>query len=233
MSIRKRWIWVLVGLVGIFATVSSAALIFAQEPDDNDAAGTVGGGPAQERSPRPWFKVLRAWHRQAHSRPRPLVQFLNNAVNQDQLLADALDVSLDELRQARKELQNAAILEAVAQAVAAGAITQDEADEILAVKGLSDSISREDLAAEALGIDADQLQEAHRAHKQLPELLNEQGLTPLEFRENLQNAFQEAVEEAAAAGAITQDQADLILKNTGPFMSRFFDGTARDHPNRD
>jgi hypothetical protein len=218
MRKRNTWIWAIVGLVAVLAMAISAAVVLAQEPAGEGDAGTNDDFQAQERRSRPGLNALRSWHQRAHSRPGPLRQFLQNVIDRDQLLADALDISVEELQQARDEARSSGLEQAVDQ----GIITQEEADGILAFIALSGAIERGELVAEALVISVDQLEEARLENKSLPELIEEQGLTPADFRENLVDAFETAVEEAASEGEISQEQADIIMNKQGPAMRRFF-----------
>ena len=222
MRKRIRLIWAIAGLVAVFTIAISAAVVLAQEPAGEGDTGTNDELQTQERRSRPGLNALRSWHQRAHSRSGPLRRFWNNQIDHDQLLADALDISVEELQQARDEARSAGLEQAVDQ----GIITQEEADGILAFIALSGAIERGELVAEALGISVDQLEEARLENKLLPELLEELGLTPADFRENLIDSFEVAVEEAASKGEITQEQADIIMKRQGLAMRRFFGRSA-------
>ena len=218
MRKRIRLIWAIAVLVAVLTIAISAAVVLAQEPAGEGDTGTNDELQTQERRSRPGLNALRSWHQRAHGQSGPLRQFWNNRIDHDQLLADALDISVEELQQARAEARIAGLDQAVEQ----GIITRDEADGILAFIALSGAVERAEIVAEALGISVDQLEEAHLENKLLPELLEEQGLTPADFRENLMDAFETAVEEAASKGEITQEQADIIMNRQGPAMRRFF-----------
>jgi hypothetical protein len=213
-----RWIWAIAGLVAVLAIALGAAVVLAQEPVDEGDTGTNDDLQTQEQRSRPGLDALRSWHQRAHDRSGPLRQFWRNEIDHDQLLADALDISVEELQQARAEARNAGLEQAVDQ----GNINQEEADGILAFIALSGAIERKELVAEALGISVDQLEEARLESKPLPVLIEEQGLLPSDFRSNLMEAFETAVEEAASEGEISQEQADLILSWKGPVIRRFF-----------
>ena len=217
MRNRKRWILVMVALASVLVIAGSSAVIFAQEAKGEDADGNSQEDPEQAGSGPHRLETLRLWHNRAHNRSRPLEQYLKNSVDQDLLLAEALNISVDELQEARLEARSAALLLAVEE----GIIDQEQADHILAFMAISKAINRGDLIAEALGISVDQLREAHIEGKHLPALLDEQDLTLEEFRQKLVDVFQEAVEQAVADGAISQDQADLITDELEPFLGRF------------
>ncbi len=121
-------------------------------------------------------------------------------IDYQQLLANALGITVDELQTAYQTARDAAI----DKAVEAGLITQEQADEMKvwggfgrrggfgvfgrAPKGVADSaIDENTLLADALGITVDQLQAAR------------------------ETANQAAIDQAIAEGLITQEQADAML----------------------
>lgn len=110
----------------------------------------------------------------------------NGRGERSQALADALGISLEELQTAHEEAKAAAI----AQAVTDGLITQEQADEILAGNGrLGRGLHLENGAeylADALGITVEELHSA------------------------MDEVHAARLAEMVAAGAITQEQADMI-----------------------
>ena len=122
-------------------------------------------------------------------------------------LADALGISLETLQAAEKT----ATSEALQQAVADGLITQAQADQFsqnsangFPMRGLpflkNSSIDYDALLAKALGISTDELKAGY------------------------QKAFQASLDQAVAAGTLTQAQADLLkghylLANSATFQS--------------
>ncbi len=132
-------------------------------------------------------------------------------IDYQQLLADALGITVDQLKAAYQTARDAAL----DQAVAEGLITQEQADEMKVwggfgrrggfgifgrgPKGVADSdIDENALLAQALGITVDKLQAAREA------------------------ANQAALEQAVAKGLITQEQADAMLahKNLKSYLDR-------------
>lgn len=130
----------------------------------------------------------------------------------DELLADALDIELDDLLAAREE----AHANWLAEMVEAGYLEQEQVDRMLAVQALRGVIDRQELVASALGLEPSELESAREEGKRLSDLLEEQGFTVVEFKEALQTAFEEAV-QAAVPDTITQEQADLILNGEYAF----------------
>ena len=113
-------------------------------------------------------------------------------------LADALDVSVEELQSAFADAQSASVAEAVEQ----GSITQEQADMMIAMQALKDYINPQALFEDVTGMSTEQ------------------------FHESRQAAFQEAIQSAVEAGVITQEQADHILEGpVGPQgIAPFFKG---------
>lgn len=125
----------------------------------------------------------------------------------DEYLAQALNISVEELQEARDEARQ----KAIDQALEDGKLTAEQAEMMKAQEALKKYIDKNVLIAKALGIDSSELEEALADGKRLPELLEEFGVDPAEFREAMQTAFEEAVQQAVTDGAITQEQADQML----------------------
>jgi len=167
-------------------------------------------------------------------------------------LADALGISVDELNTAYQKASHAAL----DQAVAAGLITQAQADQ-LRDRGAAfpmggrwggwlsqNGIDFDALLADALGITVEKLQEAYTqafearidqavtngnlTQEKADLLKGQRALFSSEsFRSAMQSAFEAAVKQAVSTGVITQAQADLILENETGMGSpgfRDFDG---------
>lgn len=101
----------------------------------------------------------------------------------DEYLADALGITVEELDAAQAEARAAML----ADEVAAGTITQEQADLITAREVVASYLDKEALATETEGLDRAAAAAAHQA------------------------AYEAAVAEALADGAITQAQADTLL----------------------
>jgi len=153
----------------------------------------------------------------------------------DQELATALGIDVTKLQDAYKT----ATAEALKQAVAAGLITQAQADQMTAngdshFRGLpmvsSSSIDYDALLAKALSISTDQLkaayQKAYLAH--LDAAVTAGTMTQAQadlakgqyalknnakYNASIQSAYEAAVKQAVTDGVITQAQADAILKS--------------------
>jgi hypothetical protein len=155
----------------------------------------------------------------------------------DEYLAQALGITVDELNEAVQKAQEAAL----AQAVEKGLITQAQADQ-LKLNGTAfpfggrwsgwfsqNDIDFEALLADALGISVEQLEAAHLQanYARIDQAVTDGRLTQEEadlakgwsaLRSNdayqiaMQSAFEAAVKQAVTDGVITQAQADLILQ---------------------
>jgi len=131
----------------------------------------------------------------------------NSSIDYNQLLADALNISLDKLQAAQKT----ALKSVLDQAVANGTLTQAQADLIEAQQALQSYIDPKALFAQALGISTDQLQTYRDQGMTLTQILNQVGKTAIEVRDAEQAAYQAAIQQAVTDGAITQAQADQVL----------------------
>ncbi len=158
-----------------------------------------------------------------------------NGGDYQELLADELDISIEELQAAITAAQKAALTEAVEK----GLITQAQADEMAnrsghaggfgrMIMGPDSGIDMDALLAEQLGIKVETLQAAQVKAREaqftqavdLGEMTEDQ-VELIKIHEALheyladayQEAFKTAVSKAVADGAITQAQADLLLSS--------------------
>jgi hypothetical protein len=221
MRIRHRWPAIIIGVIFLLTLVIGVAAVFAQT--SGDAEGSVGTddgseGPVQA-PPSNRTGFWRSWGRGPDELHQgPIARLRHSGIDRDQLLADALDISLEELGEAQAEAREAWIFQAVEEEV----ITQDEADLLLAVTAFKDSVDKKEILADALGISLEELEQAREDGLRLRELLEDLDLNPADVREGLRAAFESAVEDALSSGAITQEQADLILEfeRPGRFLRR-------------
>ncbi len=162
--------------------------------------------------------------------------------NQDELLAEALGVTVEELQAAREAVRAAAI----EQAVADGVLTQEQADQILSnaggfrggKHGFPGQDGNDELLAEELGVSVEALAAAREEVQaaRVAEMIEAGVLTQEQadmmaaeravrsyldtdaISEAMQDAYKSAIEQALADEAITQEQADLMLENMPTFM---------------
>jgi len=132
-------------------------------------------------------------------------------IDEEALLAQALNITVDQLQAAREEANQAAI----AQAVEEGIITQEQADEMQAHRNLQSYLNRDALLAKALGMSLDDLKAAYANGETLSTLLSQQGLDAATVHDNLQAAYDEALAQAVTDGVITQAQADELQNRPG------------------
>ena len=133
------------------------------------------------------------------------------SIDRDALLADALGITPEALDAARDEARAASL----ADAVAVGQITQEQADLMAARAALRDYVDRDPLLAQALGMSAEELQAARADGQSMDELLAARGLDRATVRAAMQSAYQQAVQQAVTDGIITQAQADQLQNGEG------------------
>ncbi|MFZ6028572.1 MAG: hypothetical protein ACOYYS_12720 [Chloroflexota bacterium] len=125
--------------------------------------------------------------------------------------------------EAKKEAARQAVLE---QAVADGAITQEQADALAERRlagrpthaGGADSPLRDYMQAalaDAFGLTVDELDALEADGKTLKDVAIEQDLSVADYKAKKEAARQAALEQAVADGAITQEQADAMQNHTG------------------
>lgn len=150
----------------------------------------------------------------------------------DEALAEALGITVAELEAAEDEARAAA----VAQAVADGVLTQEQADAIIAngsSRGYQFNYDKNTYLAEALGITVEELEAARLEvyTAQLAEMVAAGTITQEEadlilaqkavqnyvddeaYQSAVQSIYADAVAQALADGVITQAQADELLAN--------------------
>lgn len=158
--------------------------------------------------------------------------------NRDELLADALGITVEELAAAQTAAQEAGL----AQAVEEGLLTQEEADAIQANAAdgghgpgghfMGRGAEGDQLLADALGITVEELEAAEEIAfaAGLEQAVTDGTITQEQadamtaqraFRtytaEQAQTAYADALSAAVEAGAITQAQADLLSSTQGQF----------------
>jgi hypothetical protein len=131
---------------------------------------------------------------------------LKGSVDHRALLAEALDISVEELEAAEQEVHEAAL----AEMVEAGYLTAEEAQLMAARQALKEAIDRGALLAEVLDISATEVEEALADREGMAALIEESGLTEDEFRAAMQTAYEAAVEQAVEDGVITTEQYEAL-----------------------
>lgn len=158
----------------------------------------------------------------AHDAVREAVQAEGGRPDRDEmkaLIAAELGVTVEEL-----DAAHAAVMETMlAQLVEDGVITQEQLDEMLAMRELrgiaQDIFNRDDaqaVIAETLGLSVEELVAARDEGTRLPELAEEQGIDMETLMTAVDEARTAAFDQAVADGLLTQEQADLLLSQRGP-----------------
>jgi hypothetical protein len=124
-------------------------------------------------------------------------------------LADALGIPVEELEEAQQQARETMIEEAVAN----GLLSEEQAEMSLSLGELKAFVDRHALVAEALGISSEELEAAREDGTTMPELMEELNLDAATVRENLVVAHEQALEEALAAGVISQELADQLSES--------------------
>jgi hypothetical protein len=236
MNMLKRVVYMGLGALLALGVAIGAIAVLAQEDEPEEA--TPETDEESEYEALPGLRFHRGWLGE----------------ERDDMLAEALGITVEELDAAVDEAYAAAL----EQAVAEGLLTQEQAAELLdspfrfrfPLLGLAD---KNELLAEALGITVEELEEAQAEVRaaRLAALVETGILTqeqadliaarqamrnyvdPEALAETLQNAYQDAVDAALADGAITEAQAEQLLEEMPTFQHfEFFGhgfGRARGH----
>jgi hypothetical protein len=125
-------------------------------------------------------------------------------------LAEELGISVEELQAAQQAVRE----QALADAVAAGRITQEQADLMTAANVLRTAIDREAILAQALGLNVEDVAAA-REDGTLRQLTDE--IDREELRTRMQEATDAAIAQAVVDGVITQEQADQLAEGDKGF----------------
>ncbi len=193
MDKKRSWSLLLMGgvLALMLGLIGSVALAQTATPEAET--------PTQEETTPEWGSRFRGFGR-----------FGGNG-NWLENLAEALGITVDELEDAQQQAYAAS----VADAVAAGQITQEQADQILARHALESYIDRQAILAAALGMSVDDLEAALADDQSIVDLMVERGIDSATLQTNARAAYETAVRQAVADGVITQAQADEILAGDG------------------
>lgn len=239
---QKKVIYMALGGLLALLLVFGGALTFAQTGDDDTAVPDT----AQEQpNETPDFDLPVIPNRGPFGRHNGFGEEIDNFARAGEKLAEALGISVEELQAAHE----AAYTVAVEQAIAEELITQEQADELLSGEGylrrrygrfFSSEIDMDTLLADALGISVEELQDARQeAYLARLDAMVEAGFLTQEqadlaaarravndyldkeaVADMLREAYETAVEQALADGAITEAQATQLLENQ-PGLDRF------------
>lgn len=222
MSKRKIWTGVIVGGLAALILTAGATTAFAQATE-TDAHGR-GSAIMQSLGERFGEQFGERFGGRGGRMHDDAGEFGRGGMRLGgELLANALGITEDELQAAMETARE----QAIQQAVDAGLITQEEADQMLEggrFRGMhllsatgEDEIDTEALLADALGITPEELQ---AAKDNALELGVEAGLITQEQADQatamqqigaaVRQAAEQAIQEAVDAGLLTQEQADAM-----------------------
>jgi ribosomal protein S20 len=180
-----------IGVMAFSPGVASSPVFDIQAQDGDDTSDSY-----------PWGAEFGGMH--GHGR---MGRFgMGTSFDYDAFMADALGVTVDEFQAARLAARDAAL----DQAVEEGIITADYADLLKARHALSQYIDHQAILSEALGLDEAELEAALQDGKSIPYLMGELGLEPEDVQAAMQNAYQDAVQQAVDDGVITDSQAEQL-----------------------
>lgn len=242
MSLLKRMLYMGLGAFLVLALVLGGAFVFAQSGDDADAEAPDEEQTIDEERALPAIHAWRFHERGAHL----------GGDGQD-LLAEALGITVDELQEAHEDVRQAIVDQALEEEL----ITEAQAEALREGDrpfGLGRSLQDLDvdydaLLAEALDISAEELDEARsEARAARLQALVEDGVLTQEqadliaareavqeyvdvdgLAQMMQNAYEEAIAAALEEGAITQEQADQLLEKAPTFDNFRFGGPRGHH----
>lgn len=125
------------------------------------------------------------------------------------LFAEELGVTVEEIQAAKEAVREAKLADALAN----GEITQEQIDLMEARRAVMETIDRQAVMADILGITVEELEAAKEAGT-VRDLVEESGLTREDIQTQAKDAYDAAVDQAAADGLITDEQAEQ-LKEAG------------------
>lgn len=133
-------------------------------------------------------------------------------VNNDAYLADALGISEQALDAAKEEAAAAAL----ADAVASGDLSQEEADLINARQEVRKYMDKDAVVADLLGMTTAEVEAARAEGQSIRELLEANGVEHEALHEAREAAREAAIDAALADGVITEAQAEALRDGEGP-----------------
>jgi plasmid maintenance system antidote protein VapI len=152
-------------------------------------------------------------------------------------LAQKLGVTPDQLRQAMQEVRE----EMLTEAVAAGRLTQEQADRMRSgtfgmgqgmrggrhgsMQGFGGTINLHEVVAQTLGITTEQLRAELRSGKTLLQAASERGMNRDQLVNTLLTAQRGQIAQAVAEGRITQEMADRITETLQSRIEAMVDGS--------
>jgi polyhydroxyalkanoate synthesis regulator phasin len=156
-----------------------------------------------------------------------VIRFAFGGQRFEELLAQKLGITVEQLRAA----QTAARDDLLAEAVAAGRLTAEQAEQIKSRQGTFGGMMRgvgpglhmrgagggvhlnlHEIVATTLGITPEQLREEMSQGKSLAQIVTEKGISRDNVKAAIVTAHTTAINQAVANGRLTQEQADRMLQ---------------------
>lgn len=127
-----------------------------------------------------------------------------DVLDKDVFIADALGVSVGELESAEEAADAAKLAERVAE----GRLTEEEAADHAALDAFKATIDEDAILARSLGISEAELTAARANNLEYSDLLEQLGLTRAEVNDAEEAIYAELVADAVADGTLTPEQAE-------------------------
>jgi len=234
---------IMITIVAMALLVMGGTAVFAQQEDNGSTISVqqTEDGQQQDDFAPPEDGNLQGNRPQGRPDGKGNNRFLDREATSE-VIANALGITTEELEAAHEagtklpelaeslgvemEVVEAAIeaarAEAIAQAVADGTITQEEADEIAeraflknVIRDIFDRDAMTAVAADVLGLTVEELEAAKEEGVRFPELAEEAGIEMSVLTDAMEQAKADALQDAVDSGLITQEQADEIASHEG------------------
>lgn len=187
---------VITSVIVLLIVVAGATVAFTLDPEP--------GAPAAEQATAdrpPRIRTARKLHQLRIERRLHQLKI--------QALADELEISVEELRDARQR----SWISAIEQIQAEGLISDDRAELMLARVAMSSYIQPDEVLAGILGLTVDELADARAQGKTIRELAVERGLNWPTIRDKIHSVREETIQQAVEEGVISAEQAELLLNS--------------------
>ena len=180
-------------LVGVVALVTTG-VVSASDTVASDPVPITQGPPHPGGGPRRGFGLR------------------GSTIDHQALLADELEITVEELKAAQVQAREAAI----EQAINEGLITEEQAEQMRTRRALQSYLDRHALLVEALDMTPEELQDAFADGETVQTLMEAKGLDVETVQDRVEAAFEAALTQAVTDGVITQEQADEMSMDGKP-----------------
>ena len=138
-------------------------------------------------------------------------QYYKGIVDKEALLADALGVTEAQLDAAQEASFDAKLAERIEE----GRLTAEEAADKEAIHDFKQSIDKDEVLAEALGISVAELDAYRASNTDWNDVLDDLGLTSEDVRDEQQAIKQDLIDDAVDNGTLTEEQAEQAANGRG------------------